>query len=169
MDAAHCLRPPLRRDHPRDPDSDERHLPRAPANKISVFNRSPRRGWDLPSRYRQSISPPRPRPQAPPANRACGLAATANARKSWRADPRTHPLRRVPRHQPISDELPSGRTAEYSYVRYFFSNLSEDIRRIFIEHCELLGIRVTQSNHRNLSVSHRNSVAILEELVGPKT
>jgi hypothetical protein len=65
-------------------------------------------------------------------------------------------------------KLPSGRVAEYSYIRYFFSNLSEDIRRIFAEHCALLGIRVTQSNHRNLSVSHRDSVAILEELVGPK-
>lgn len=66
-------------------------------------------------------------------------------------------------------ELPSGRTAEYSYVRYFFTNHSLDIRRIFCEHCALLGIRVTRSNHRNLSVSHRRSVAILEELVGPKT
>jgi hypothetical protein len=66
-------------------------------------------------------------------------------------------------------KLPSGRTAEYHYTRYFFSNLSADIRNIFAEHCELLGIRVTQSNPRNLSVSHRDSVAILEEIVGPKT
>jgi hypothetical protein len=66
-------------------------------------------------------------------------------------------------------ELPSGRVADYSYVRYFFTNLSEDIRRIFTEHCELLGIRVTQSNHRNLAVSHRDGVAILERIVGPKT
>lgn len=66
-------------------------------------------------------------------------------------------------------KLPSGRVAEYSYVRYFFSNLSADIRRIVSAHCELLGIRVTQSNHRNLTVSHRKSVAILEEIVGPKT
>jgi hypothetical protein len=65
-------------------------------------------------------------------------------------------------------KLPSGRIAEYAYPRYFFSNLSADIRQIFIEHCELLGIRVTQSNYRNLSISHRRSVAILEKLVGPK-
>jgi hypothetical protein len=64
--------------------------------------------------------------------------------------------------------LPSGRVAEYSYTRYFFSNLSADIRQIFIDHCELLGIRVTQSNHRNLSISHRDSVVILERIVGPK-
>jgi len=66
-------------------------------------------------------------------------------------------------------KLPSGRVAEYSYVRYFFSNMSEDIRRIFTEHCGLLRVRVTQSNHRNLTVSHRKSVAILEKVVGPKT
>ena len=65
-------------------------------------------------------------------------------------------------------KLPSGRVAEYSYVRYFFSNLSKDIRDIFTEHCELLGIRVTQSNHRNLTVSHRDSVTILEDTVGAK-
>ncbi len=65
-------------------------------------------------------------------------------------------------------KLPSGRVAQYQYVRYFFSNLSADIRQIFIDHCELLGIRVTQSNHRNLSVAHRHSVAILERIVGPK-
>jgi Homeodomain-like domain len=65
-------------------------------------------------------------------------------------------------------KLPSGRIAEYHHIRYFFSNLSADIRQIFIDHCALLGIRVTQSNPRNLSVSHRDSVAILEEVVGPK-
>jgi hypothetical protein len=42
------------------------------------------------------------------------------------------------------------------------------MRAIFVEHCELLGVRVTQSNHRNLSVAHRASVAILEDIVGPK-
>ncbi len=65
-------------------------------------------------------------------------------------------------------KLPTGRVAEYSYVRYFFTNHSADIRAIFITHCELLGVRVTQPNHRNLAVSQRNSVAILERLVGPK-
>jgi Homeodomain-like domain len=69
----------------------------------------------------------------------------------------------------FTTQLPSGRLGEYRYVRYFFSNLSADIRNIFTEHCALLGIRVTQSNHRNLSVSHRHSVTILERIVGPKT
>lgn len=66
-------------------------------------------------------------------------------------------------------KLPSGRVAEYSYPRYFFSNLSADIRGIFCEHCDLLGIRWTQSNHRNISISDRDSVALLDSFVGPKS
>ena len=65
-------------------------------------------------------------------------------------------------------KLPSGRVAEYEYVRYFFSNMSSDIRGIFCTVCEEMGIRWTQSNHRNISVSHRDSVAVLEKVVGPK-
>ena len=65
-------------------------------------------------------------------------------------------------------KLPSGRVAPYEYPRYFFSNLSGDIRRIFCEHCELLGIRWAQSNPRNISVSHRDSVALMDEFIGPK-
>jgi hypothetical protein len=65
--------------------------------------------------------------------------------------------------------LPSGRLAKYEYPRHFFSNLSGDIRSIFCEHCELLGIRWTQSNPRNISVAHRRSVALMDEFIGPKT
>jgi hypothetical protein len=64
--------------------------------------------------------------------------------------------------------LPSGRVAEYAYPRYFFSNLSADIRGLFCDACERLGLRWTQSNHRNISISHRASVALLDEHVGPK-
>ena len=66
-------------------------------------------------------------------------------------------------------KLPSGRVAEYEYPRYFFSNLSADIRALFCEYCERLGVRWTQSNHRNISVSHRTSVAILDGFIGPKS
>lgn len=65
--------------------------------------------------------------------------------------------------------LPSGRVAAYEYPRYFFSNLSADIRTIFCEHCDLLGIRWTLSNPRNVSIAHRDSVALLDEFVGPKS
>jgi hypothetical protein len=65
-------------------------------------------------------------------------------------------------------KLPSGRVATYEYPRYFFSNLSEDIRGIFCDHCDLLDIRWTRSNPRNISIAHRGSVAVIDEFVGPK-
>ena len=68
----------------------------------------------------------------------------------------------------FTTHLPSGRVAEYAYPRYFFSNLSADIRGLFCASCERLGLRWTQSNHRNISISHRTSVALLDENVGPK-
>jgi hypothetical protein len=64
--------------------------------------------------------------------------------------------------------LPSGRVAEYAYVRYFFTNYSADIRRIFCEQCDLLGIHWTQSSFKNISIAHRDSVAILDSFIGPK-
>ncbi len=65
--------------------------------------------------------------------------------------------------------LPSGRVAEYAYPRWFFSNRSADIRGLFCEYCERLGIRWTQSNPRNISVSHRRSVALLDSFVPAKS
>ena len=69
----------------------------------------------------------------------------------------------------FTTRLPSGRVKEYAYPRYFFSNESADIRAIFCDHCELLGVRWTQSNRRNISISHRTSVTIMDEVVGPKS
>ena len=63
----------------------------------------------------------------------------------------------------------AGGSREYEYPRWFFSNMSADIRGLFCTTCEQLGLRWTQSNHRNISISHRHSVALLEEHVGPKT
>ena len=65
--------------------------------------------------------------------------------------------------------LPSGRVAEYAYPRWFFSNRSHDIRALFCATCDALGVRWTPSNARNVSVSHRASVALLDEWVGAKT
>jgi hypothetical protein len=57
---------------------------------------------------------------------------------------------------------------EYAYPRYFFSNLSADIRGLFCTTCDQLGIRWTQSSHKNISVADRRSVALLDSFVGPK-
>jgi hypothetical protein len=69
----------------------------------------------------------------------------------------------------FSTLLPSGRMAEYAYPRWFFSNRSADIRGLFCEYCERLGIRWTQSNPRNISISHRASVALVDSFVPAKT
>ena len=66
-------------------------------------------------------------------------------------------------------ELPSGCIGKYEYPRWFFSNRSADIRALFCATCERVGVHWTQSNHRNISISHRRSVALLDEHVGPKT
>ena len=61
-------------------------------------------------------------------------------------------------------KLPSGRVAEYAYARYFFSNLSEDIRGLFCAACDALDVRWTLSNPRDVSVAHRASVARLDAI-----
>jgi hypothetical protein len=56
----------------------------------------------------------------------------------------------------------------YAYPRYEFSNRSRDIREIFCEHLDLLGIAWRQSNAFHISVSRREAVAALDAFVGPK-
>jgi len=58
---------------------------------------------------------------------------------------------------------------EYAYVRYFFDNESDDIRNLFIEGCQRLGVEARHSKPTSVSVARRESVAILERVVGPKT
>jgi hypothetical protein len=54
------------------------------------------------------------------------------------------------------------------YPRYHFSNRSADIRGIFGEACDAIGIEWRHNNATNISVARRGSVAILDEFVGPK-
>jgi hypothetical protein len=56
----------------------------------------------------------------------------------------------------------------YTYPRYTFSNASADIRMLFCQACDLLGIEWRVMNARNISVARRASVARLDEFVGPK-
>jgi hypothetical protein len=58
---------------------------------------------------------------------------------------------------------------EYEYPRYMFSNRSVGIRQLFVEACESLGIESRPMNRFTVSVARRNSVAVLEQLVGPKS
>jgi hypothetical protein len=56
----------------------------------------------------------------------------------------------------------------YAYPRYQFSNRSDDIRGLFCWACDLLGIDWRVMNRWKISVARRESVARLDEFVGPK-
>jgi hypothetical protein len=59
-----------------------------------------------------------------------------------------------------------------SYVRraarYAFSNRSEDIKQLFCESCDALGVRWTRPSDRQIAIYRKKSVARLDEFVGPK-
>jgi hypothetical protein len=59
-----------------------------------------------------------------------------------------------------------GRTT--SYPGYQFSNRSDDIRRLFTDTCEKLGIEWRQWTRFHVSVAKRSSVAVLDSFIGPK-
>ncbi len=56
----------------------------------------------------------------------------------------------------------------YTYPRYFFGNHSAEIRVIFMEACEAIGVESRPNNRYSISVAQRRSAQVLEELVGPK-
>jgi len=60
------------------------------------------------------------------------------------------------------------RVKGHAYPRYFFSNLSADLRQLFIWVCGLVGVEARPANHRNVAVSRRADVDILDRLVGQK-
>jgi len=57
----------------------------------------------------------------------------------------------------------------YEYPRYNFTNASDDIRDLFSAACDQLGIEWRRMNRRNISVARRDSVARLDQFVGPKS
>jgi hypothetical protein len=56
----------------------------------------------------------------------------------------------------------------YEYVRYAFTNRSEDIKCIFGEACDALGVQWRVMNRDSISIARRASVARLDEFIGPK-
>jgi hypothetical protein len=61
-----------------------------------------------------------------------------------------------------------GGTKRYYYVRYMFSNESEDIRNILTDTLDLLGIPWRKPRLNVVAVSRREGVAALDGFVGPK-
>ncbi|WP_238165569.1 hypothetical protein [Kribbella caucasensis] len=61
-----------------------------------------------------------------------------------------------------------GGSKRYHYLRYQFSNESEDIRNILTDALDLLGIPWRQPRRNAIAVSRREAVAALDTFVGPK-
>ncbi|HET8527068.1 MAG TPA: transcriptional regulator [Actinomycetota bacterium] len=58
---------------------------------------------------------------------------------------------------------------KYAYPSYLFSNQSEDIRRIFLEACDSVGVRPTNPKPDEISIARRADVVALDSFVGPKS
>ncbi len=56
----------------------------------------------------------------------------------------------------------------YEYPRYFFTNRSEDIRRLYTRTLDALGVEWRQANGWNVSVARRKSVELMDRHIGPK-
>lgn len=61
-----------------------------------------------------------------------------------------------------------GVTRHYEYPRYFFTNKSADILRLFTDTLDGLGVAWTRANAKNISVARRASVALMDARIGPK-
>ncbi|MHA7958883.1 transcriptional regulator [Streptomyces sp. L500] len=61
-----------------------------------------------------------------------------------------------------------GRPKRYEYPRYFFTNKSADIRRLYTDALDRLGVSWKQANAWNVSVARKDSVALMDAHIGPK-
>ncbi|MGW0532721.1 transcriptional regulator [Streptomyces sp. NPDC003032] len=65
-----------------------------------------------------------------------------------------------------------GERKRYEYPRYFFTNVSDDIRQLFTDTLDRLGIDwrhcTRHGNPYNISVARKASVALMDTHVGPK-
>ena len=64
--------------------------------------------------------------------------------------------------------LVAGEKKRYEYPRYHFTNESEDIRNLFTDTLDVLGIEWRYNNRNTISIAQRDSVAAMDTFVGPK-
>jgi hypothetical protein len=69
----------------------------------------------------------------------------------------------------VKHKGPTGVVRVYSYPRYQFSNASNDIRRLFTNTCDVLGLTWTRLTERNVAISRRPDVEFLDTFIGPKS
>ncbi|MFF7792535.1 transcriptional regulator [Streptomyces sp. NPDC007991] len=64
--------------------------------------------------------------------------------------------------------LVGGERKRYEYPRYFFTNRSADIIRLFTATLDQVGVQWKRANACNISVARKTSVALMDAHVGPK-
>ncbi|MBH1936333.1 helix-turn-helix domain-containing protein [Streptomyces sp. AV19] len=66
----------------------------------------------------------------------------------------------------------AGERKRYEYTRYFFTNKSDDIRKLFSDTLDKVGVEWKMTRRGtdpfNISVARRDSVALMDLLIGPK-
>ena len=72
----------------------------------------------------------------------------------------------------MASSIPTGAASlntgtNWRHPRYSFSNTSADIRQIFKDACDRLGVRWTEAPH-TVYVSRKADVAVLDAHIGPK-
>jgi hypothetical protein len=60
------------------------------------------------------------------------------------------------------------RVKRYEYPSYGFTNVSQDIAKTFTDACDQLGIQWRRSNFKNIAITRRPSVALMDTFIGPK-
>lgn len=66
-------------------------------------------------------------------------------------------------------KIVAGSPKRYEYIRYFFNNESDDIMAIAEWALDLLGVQHRRPRANSLSVARRASVAVMDQVVGPKS
>ena len=56
----------------------------------------------------------------------------------------------------------------WSHPRYSFANVSDDIKRIFCDTCDLMDLHWTTAGEKTIYVSRKTDVAVLDRFIGPK-
>ncbi|MFJ1912233.1 helix-turn-helix domain-containing protein [Streptomyces sp. NPDC088147] len=71
-----------------------------------------------------------------------------------------------------TEKIIGGERKRYEYPRYFFSNASADILRLFTDALDAVGVEWKPANQRrsvqNISIAKRASVALMDARIGPK-
>ena len=137
-----------------------------PASRVGVFHRPDEQADEV---YSYSKSWPCLFPQHGPGKKH--LRKIRLSEWQWhivRADPR--PFLRGLIHSDGSRHLNTIRHPKktYRYPRYEFTNRSQDIKRIFCIGCDLLGIDWRVMNAKTISIARRESVAKMDQFIGPK-